>query len=76
MSFKRASDSLFERVSHAELAGALNVSVATVRQARLKRSANAYREPPKDRRTAVALLARQRIAQLRKLIATLKRGRP
>ena len=72
MNFKKSSDTLFDRISHAELAGALNVSVAAVRQARLKRTAKAYRKPPKDWRYAIILLAQKRIARMRKLIGKLK----
>jgi hypothetical protein len=74
MNFKKASDSLFDRISHAELADTMNVSVAAIRQARLRRAAKAHREPPKDWRNAIIRLAQERIALLRKLIRRLKRG--
>ena len=72
MNFKNASDNLFHRISHAELADTMNVSIAAIRQARLSRSAKAYREPPRDWRKAIILLAQTRIARLRMLISGLK----
>lgn len=72
MNFKKATDDLFDRIRHAELANALNVSVAAVRQARLNRTAKAYRAPPKDWEKAVVLLAQERISRFHKLISRLK----
>jgi hypothetical protein len=74
MNFKRATDDLFTPVSHTELAEALNISVASIRQARLKRTARAYRAPPIGWHNGVARLAQRRIAKLHKLIAALKTG--
>jgi hypothetical protein len=74
MNFKEATDKLFDQIRHAELAKTLDVSVAAIRQARLDRSAKAYRAPPKDWEKAVILLAQERISQLRKLIDRLKRS--
>jgi hypothetical protein len=68
MNFKEATDGLFDRVSHEELAEALGVSVASIRQARLSPSAKAYREPPKDWERAVIRLAEKRVWHCRKLI--------
>jgi hypothetical protein len=73
MNFKKATDGLFHRIGHAQLATTLNVSVAAIRQARLKGSAKAYRAPPKNWQKAIILLAQERIARLQKLIRSLKR---
>ncbi len=48
MSFKEATDVLFDQADHSDLAKVLGVSVATIRQARLNPSAKAHRTPPKD----------------------------
>ncbi len=68
MNFKQATDGLFDRTEHADLAKAMSVSVALIRQARLVRTAKAYRAPPSNWRQAVIRLARERIVQYRKLI--------
>lgn len=67
MNFKEATDGLFDRISHEDLAEALGSSVASVRQARLNRKANAYREPPPNWEKAVLHLLEQRISRYRKL---------
>ena len=69
MDFKEATDKLFERIDHAELAKALGVSVASIRQARLKRTAKAYREAPPNWEVAVGRLAQERIGRYRKLVS-------
>ena len=46
MDFREATDGLFARIDHEELAKALGVSVASIRQARLRDDAQAYRQPP------------------------------
>jgi hypothetical protein len=68
MDFKEATDELFERVDHSELAEALGVSVATIRQSRLIPSAKAYRTPPANWEAAVIRLAEKRVWHYRKLI--------
>jgi hypothetical protein len=75
MNFKEATDGLFERVVHEELAKKLGVSVATIRQARLSAEAQAYRMPPKDWENAVIRLAEERVWHYRKLIEGLQNGR-
>jgi hypothetical protein len=74
MDFKEATDALFERISHEKLAEALGVSVASIRQARLPESANAYRNPPAAWRDKVIRLAEQRILQYRQLIDRVRKG--
>jgi hypothetical protein len=72
MDFKEATDDLCDTVSHEELAKALGVSVATVRQARLQASAKAHRSPPENWKEAVARLADQQIERYRRLLRELK----
>lgn len=74
MEFREATDELFTRISHEQLAETLGVSVAAVRQARLAPSANAHRTPPKDWRFAVIRLAEQQIMRNRELIENVRRG--
>ena len=45
MNFKNATDRLFSRIDHRDLAKALGVSVASIRQARLRPDALAHRSP-------------------------------
>ncbi len=73
MNFRKATDALFEPVGHAELAKALGVSVALIRQARLNAEAAAHRSPPEGWEKAVADIAEKRAAHYRKL---LKKVRP
>jgi len=72
MNFKEATDGLFDRVDHAELAKRLGVSVALVRQARLRPGAGAHRAPPKNWRHAAIRLAEERVAHYRKLIEQIR----
>jgi hypothetical protein len=72
MEFKKATDELFEKVDHETLAKALGVSVATIRQARLKPDANAHRAPPRGWAKTVIALAEQRVRHYRQLIDTLR----
>ena len=73
MNFKEATDALFDQVDHSTLAKALGVSVASIRQARLKPSAKAHRAPPKDWPFAVIRLAEKQIMANRKLIEEVRR---
>lgn len=59
MDFKEATDSLFNRIDHEALAKALGVSVASIRQARLRSGAGAYRNPPNGWQAGVVKLARE-----------------
>jgi hypothetical protein len=74
MNFKEATDSLFEGISHSDLAEALGVSVASIRQARLDPSAKAHRAPPKDWQYAVIRLAERQMMQCRTLIDQIREG--
>lgn len=75
MDFREATNELLEKVSHKSLAKALGVSIAAIRQARLKASANAYRMPPKDWKPAVIRLAEERVWHYRRLIDRLRHDR-
>lgn len=75
MTFRRATDALFSSVKHADLAKALGVSVASIRQARLSSAAAAHRAPPDDWRNAVIRLAESRVGFYRQLIEQLREAR-
>jgi len=72
MTFREATDDLFKRAGHADLAEALGVSVQLVRQARLSQSASAFRQPPEDWRYGAIRLAERRMIELRSLIEKLR----
>jgi hypothetical protein len=72
MTFKKATDRLFSRIDHEDLAKALKVSVASIRQARLSPDASAHRSPPPDWENAVLRLAEERVSHFRKLIEEIR----
>lgn len=72
MNFKIATNRLFSRVDHEDLAKALGVSVASIRQARLSGGALAHRSPPPDWETAVLRLAEERVSHFRKLVEEIR----
>jgi hypothetical protein len=72
MNFKEATDGLFDRISHEDLAEALGVSVASIRQARLNPKAKAYREPPAEWREAVLKIAAKQVTHYQRLIDRIK----
>lgn len=74
MDFNKATDALFARVDHADLAKELGVSVALIRQARLAPSAKAHRTPPEGWEKAALRLAEGREQHYRRLVEKL-RGR-
>ena len=74
MDFKKATDILCEAVTHSDLADALGVSVATVRQARLGAAAKAHRSAPEGWRTGVVRLAEARAKRLLRLVEQLRQG--
>jgi hypothetical protein len=74
MDFKEATDGLFDRISHEQLAEALGVSVASIRQARLPETAKAYRQPPPAWQHGVIRLAERRIMHYRRLIDRVRNG--
>lgn len=71
VNFRNATDGLFSRVEHEDLANVLGVSVASIRQARLNPEANAHRAAPHHWRAAVLRLAEQRLEHYRELIEQL-----
>lgn len=72
VNFRKATDGLFGRVAHEDLAKALGVSVATIRQARLKRNAHARRAAPGNWEDAVLRLAEDRVWHYRQLIEEIR----
>jgi hypothetical protein len=74
MDFRDAVDRLGERVSHEQVAHALDVSVASVRQYRLSPKAKAHRSPPNGWHKVLARLAKERSKQLKALADELERG--
>ena len=74
MNFREATDGLFARIDQAEFAKRLGVSVATIRQARMRSDARAHRTPPENWPDAVVGLAEAQIAHYRKLIESVRRG--
>jgi hypothetical protein len=73
MDFREATDGLFARVDHETLAKVLGVSVAAIRQARLRDGAHAYRAPPNEWVQAVIRLAEDRAAHYAGLVDRLRR---
>jgi predicted transcriptional regulator len=67
MDFKKATEELMAGMTRGEIAQALGVSEATVRQARLGESNNAHRNPPQGWEGKVAKLAKQRADRLARL---------
>lgn len=75
MDFIEATDILFAHVRQEELAEAMGISVASIRQARLSRQAKAYRNPPLGWEKAVIKLAEQHARQLSGLAEKLRTSR-
>jgi hypothetical protein len=73
MDFRNATDNLFSRIDHEDLAKALGVSVASVRQARLNHDAKGRRSAPRDWQCAVIRLAETQALRLKELADTLKK---
>ena len=72
MDFREATDELFDRVAHEDLAKELGVSVALIRQARLQPNAGAHRTPPAEWEIAVIRLAEDRARRYRRLVDRLR----
>ena len=68
MDFREATNVIFARIGHDELAAALSVSVAAIRQARLRPDAAAHRSAPQGWEKAAAGLASARIEELQRLL--------
>lgn len=72
MNFRTATDGLLASISHEELAAALDVSIATVRQARLDPQAKAHRSPPEGWEGVVIQMAETRAEHFNRLAARLR----
>jgi hypothetical protein len=72
MNFKNATDRLFSRIDHKDLAKALGISIASIRQARLRPDASAHRSPPPDWENALVRLAEERVRHFRELIEEIR----
>lgn len=72
MDFKEATDELFSRIDHSQLATELGVSIALIRQARLEKTAKAHRAAPKGWECAVLALAEKEIESLQRLVSQLR----
>lgn len=73
MNFKEVTDGLFDRISHEELAGALGISVASIRQGRLPVTAKAHRTAPPGWENAALRLAEKQRDHFDQLAATIRR---
>jgi hypothetical protein len=71
MDFKKATDRLFDKIDHEDLAREMGVSVAAVRQARLREGALANRAPPSEWRAAVKALTERRLSHYTALLEDL-----
>ena len=71
MNFKAATDALFDRVTHDDLAHELGASVPAIRQARIDPKSEAFRYPPPGWEKAVKALAEARIKHLERLLGQL-----
>jgi len=67
MNFKQATDALFDRVDHADLAKMMGISIPLIRQARLSASARSYRGAPNGWQPAIKRLAEQRARHFQRL---------
>lgn len=74
MDFKKTTDTLLDRVTHEELAGALGVSVPTIRQARLDPTAAAHRSPPEGWERAVLQIAEGRTKHYQQLADRIRKS--
>jgi len=71
MNFQKCTDGLLEKITLEDMANELGVSIQAIRQARVSDQSSAHRSPPRGWTSAVRVLARKRIKQLKKLIDTL-----
>ena len=71
MNFKKCTDDLLIRITLDDVAKALDLSVQTIRQARVSSASSAYRTPPNGWESAVRILAERRVKELKKLIKRL-----
>jgi hypothetical protein len=74
MDFKSATDDLFARVTHDDLAAALGVSIPAIRQARIDHNSMAYRNPPDGWEGAVRSLAEKQMRHYGRLLSQLEKS--
>lgn len=67
MDFREATDRVCRAATHEDVAKALGVSVATVRQARLDRDASGFRQPPEHWQRQLAAFAEKKGVELLEL---------
>lgn len=72
MDFREATDALFQRIDQEKLAQQLGVSIASIRQARLRPDAAAHRSPPSNWKEAVIKLAEEQERLYRELLDRLR----
>lgn len=72
MDFKKATDDLFMAIGHEDLAEAVGVSIASVRQARLDGDAKAHRSPPPGWERAALKLADGQAKHFQRLVERLR----
>jgi hypothetical protein len=72
MDFREATDVLFRRVDQERLAELLGVSIASIRQARLRPEAAAHRSPPPNWKKAVVKLAEEQERRYKQLLDHLR----
>lgn len=68
LDFQRATDLLFETITHQDLARELGISLNSIRQARVVPGNKAHRSPPKDWQKGVAALARRQLQHYQHLL--------
>ena len=71
VNYKEATDRLLERITAADLASELGVSLNAIARARLDPATRDFRPPPSGWQTAAARLAGERARQLLELKETL-----
>ena len=72
MDFREATDALCASLNHEDVANALDVSVQTVRQSRLREDSKGFRAPPQNWKDAIIRLAEARASHYRQLIEKMK----
>ena len=73
MDFKKVTDDLFSRIDHEALAMALGVSVASIRQARLRHDARAHRAAPQGWEKIALRMAERQASHFQKLANAIRR---
>lgn len=76
MDFREATRRLKEAPQDRDLAEALDVTVQSIRQARLPRENRGHRPPPENWREVIAAMARERAEALRSMADRLESSDP